>query len=107
MATFELPVRNDRPAYRFQMELEGQLYFFEFCFNTRAGNWIMDIQDQAQTDLIRGIPILVNISLLDGYTSEYLPPGSFVCLDLTGKNRDPDRTNFGGDLKLYYAEANA
>lgn len=105
MATFELPIRNDAPAYRFQLDLEGRIYFFEFTFNTRMNLWVMDIQDQSQADLVRGIPLLVGVSLLDAYTSDALPPGTFVLLDLTGKGREADRENFGIDLKLYYEEA--
>ena len=105
MATLEIPVRSDVPAFRFQLPLEGRIYFFEFRFNTRMGRWLMDIENEAQLALILGIPIFAGVSVLDGYTSDTLPPGVFVAVDMAGKNRDPDRENFGGDLKLYYRES--
>jgi hypothetical protein len=105
MGVVEIPVRNDAAAYRFQLPLEGRIYFFAFRFNTRMGRWIMDIENEAQEALILGIPILAGSSLLDGYTSTGLPPGAFVAIDEANKGRHPDRENFGIDLKLYYLEA--
>ncbi len=105
MATLEIPVRNDSPAYRFQLPLEGRIYFFEFRFNTRMGRWVMDIENEAQLALILGIPVFAGVSLLDGFTSDTLPPGVFVAIDMAGKDRHPDRETFGADVKLYYQES--
>ena len=105
MATYEIPVEAGVPAQRFQLPLQDKIYWFELTFNTRMGRWLMDIENETLVPLVRGIPLLTGMSLLDGYTSDALPPGVFVCVDLGNKDRHPDRDNFGIDLKLYYSES--
>lgn len=107
MATLQLPVRNDQPAYRFQITLEQRLYFFDFRYNTRAERWIMDIQDETQTPILMGLPILTGLPLATGYTRETKPPGTFVAIDQTGAERNADRDTFGVDVLLLYVESTA
>lgn len=105
MAMLQLPVRNDFPAYEFQVELEGRIYILGFRFNTRANRWFMDIKDQSQTPIIMGILVQQGVPLTRYYVREALPPGNFWAIDQTGEAKEPDRENFGVDLILIYEES--
>lgn len=106
MAILIIPVRSDIKAYQFQLDLEGVIYTFDFGFNTRSGRWYMSIFDQSGENLLIGdIPILINIPLHDQYIDTRLPPGRFVAIDETGKNKEATVSNFGTEIKLFYEES--
>lgn len=105
MALIQLPVRNDFPAYEFQVELESRIYILGFRFNTRANRWFMDIKDQSQTPIIMGILVQQGVPLTRYYVREAMPPGSFWAIDITDAGREPDRENFGVDVILIYEES--
>ena len=105
MAIFEIPVRSDLPAYKFQINLEGTVFILRFRFNTRLDRWVMDVQDVNEDRIVTGIPMLTNLPLLDRYQDERLPLGRFTVIDETGNNRNPPREGFGEDFKLLYRES--
>ena len=107
MATLLIPVDSIDPAYDFQIDLENVTYTLDFEFNERARQWQMSIFDSVGEDLILGsVPVLINTVLLYPYRGiENIPPGSFVAIDETGRAQNPNRANFGSDIKLYYQEA--
>ena len=106
MATIEMPVRNDLPSYTFKQELEGSVFTFEFRFNVRFDCWIMDISDETGDNaLILGTPVQTEVDILSRFIFAELPPGQFVVLDETGQQRNPDRDNFGIEVKLFYVES--
>ena len=88
MSTLVIPVRSDIYAYDFQVELQSVIYTLGFGFNTRANYWYMSISDQAKNLILGDIPLLSNIPLTDQYVDALLPPGRFIVIDETGKNRD-------------------
>lgn len=106
MAVIEMPIRNDLPAYNFKQELEGSVFTFEFRYNERFACWIMDISDETgDTPIILGTPVQTDVDILSRFILAELPPGQFVVLDETGAQRDPDRDNFGIEVKLFYVES--
>lgn len=105
MATIIIPVRNDLPAYKFKIDLEGVMYVLDFGFNARSNLWYMSIMDQAETLILGDLPILVNVPLADQYVKEGLPPGRFIAVDETGNKQNPGIDNFGSDVKLFYQES--
>jgi len=99
----EMPVRNDLPAYTFKQELDGTVYTFEFRFNERFSCWIMDILDETgEVPIILGTPVQTDVDILSRFILSSLPPGQFIVLDETGEQRNPDRDNFGIEVKLFY-----
>jgi hypothetical protein len=105
MALLQLPVRNDFPAYEFQISLDGRVFFLAFRFNSRANRWIMDILNDSRVNILMGIPLLTGLPLVQAYRREALPPGTFYCIDQTGAGRNPDRETLGVDVLLIYEEA--
>lgn len=102
MAVFALPVTNADPNYRFQIELEGRLYFFEFRYNTRMERWLMDLEDENQDPLVVGIPVLTNLFLLAQFVDDRLPPGFIIAQDESGEGKQATRQQLGNDVKLLY-----
>lgn len=106
MASLIIPVRNDVAAYSFQVDLEGVIYTLDFGYNERESEWYMSIYNSTgETLLVGDIPIQINIPLADQYIDEGLPPGRFIAIDETGKNREPGRNNFGTEIVLIYQES--
>lgn len=105
MTTLVLPVRSDLKAYSFKVELETVIYTLSFAYNTRRGRWYMDLADQSDNDIVTGVPILVNIPLLDQYIVEGIPPGRFIAIDESGNNKIPGEDDLGNDVKLFYQES--
>lgn len=104
MAIFELPVRNDLPAYDFQVELDGVLFTLGFNYNARAGYWVFDIFDSNDNPLLVGIRLVSGQLLTERFISEGLPLGDFFIFDSSGKNEDPTIDNFGVTCLLMYAD---
>lgn len=106
MATIVIPARSTPNAYKFKIDLEGVNYVLDFGWNQRSARWYMSIfQKDGETLLVGDIPILINVPLHDQYVDERLPPGRFIALDETGKNRQPIVSNFGTEIKLFYEES--
>ncbi len=105
MATLELPVRSDLPAFTFRQELEGSVYTLGFRFNERIAQWIMDILSEQEVPIVMGIPVLTEVEMTERFKYLSIPQGYFVCIDETGKQRNPDRDTFGDEVKLLYVES--
>lgn len=105
MTTLVLPVRSDFKSYTFKAELESVIYTFSFAYNTRRDRWYMDIGDQSGNDILTGVPILVNIPLIDQYIVKGLPPGRLIAINQTGSNKNPGENDLGNDVKIFYQES--
>lgn len=105
MAIIEIPVRADIAAYQFKQEIESVVYSFNFRWNERLSRWFFSIGNEEDVELLSGIPVQTNVDLKGRFRQVELPPGRFICYDETGKERDPDRTNFGTEIKFLYEES--
>jgi hypothetical protein len=105
MAVIEIPVTNQYPAYSFQVELEGVLYLLDFHYNSRMERWIMSIYSESNDPVLMGIPLLTGWSHIGSFQTSLKPPGEFLCIDEGSLGRNPDRENFGVDVKLVYVES--
>lgn len=100
-----IPIRNDLPAYSYQITLESVVYTLTFRFNARMNRWLMDIADQTENPICMGLPMLVNFPLIERFQNDSLPPGSFLVLDESGNNQNPDRDSWSNNVKLFYQTA--
>lgn len=98
----EIPVRNDLPAYEFTILIENRVYAFSFRYNFRMKRWIMDIKTSDGEPLVMGILILVEQSLLGRFKNEELPEGMLIALNLGREHVNPEREDFGENVKLLY-----
>jgi hypothetical protein len=104
MAVFELPVRADLPDFTFKQELDGVVYTFNFRFNVRFGYWIWDLSDEVGNPILLGVPVMTDVDIASRFLMPEMPPGQFVVIDESGEQRNPDRTNFGGEVKMFYLD---
>lgn len=108
MSTLRIPVRTDLPAYSMTVQLEGAPYDLRFRYNARDAHWFMDVL-QAEQLVLAGVKVVHDADLLGQFdhmkADERLPPGAFEVRDVTGADRDPDRTTFGSDVLLLYVES--
>lgn len=105
MAILEIPVRADLPSYEFKQEIEAVIYTFKFRWNDRMSKWFFSIADEENVELLSGIPVQTNVDIKGRFRQTTLPPGRFLAYDETGKGRDPDRSNFGSEIKFLYEES--
>ena len=104
MAFLQLPIRNDLPAYDFQVELDGELFTLGFSFNARANYWVLDISDANEEPLLMGIRIVSGWLLTNRFVNSNLPLGDFFVYDTSGKNEDPTQDDFGTTKVFMYAD---
>lgn len=102
---FQIPVRNDLPAYDFDIELEGTTYNLQFTFNSRMNSWFMSISDVNGNPILQGVRLFTAWVPLHQYANELLPPGQFVIIDTAGEDKDPDLDNFGDRVQMFYQES--
>ena len=105
MAYVKLPVRADLPAYEFELELEGRVFFFSFNWNARVGRWFMTIKDQAQVAIVSGVKLLTGWPLLERFQDVRLPLGTLFVIDSANEGQDPQIDTLGGRHILMYRES--
>lgn len=60
--------------------LDGTLYKLHFAWSPHGG-WGLDIRDGQNSDIIRGIAVVPNFPLLDGYRRHGgIPPGELLAI---------------------------
>jgi hypothetical protein len=102
---FVVPTFQSRSArYIIGVELAGEKFRLRFYWNTREEFWYMDILDQDDNNLITGIKMVINYSLLDQYVAVIgIPKGNFILWDLE-KDVSGEVTfdNFGRRYQLIF-----
>ena len=105
MALLKITTRADFPSYSQRVELDGVIYNLIIRYNERMSRWILDIQDQEETDILIGIPMLTGVPLLQQYVKNDLPPGDFILLHRDGTDINAEREDLGDAVNLFYQEA--
>lgn len=105
MATLEIPIDITAEKFKQSVILDSVLYKFQFTFNTRMDNWIMDILDGNDIPLLVGIPLQTNVYLTKDFHHLSIPKGVFLTLDTEGLQKNPGEDDFGDRVKLIYEEA--
>ena len=61
--------------------LDGEPYKLIYNWNDRAGQWTVDILQNDNTEIIRGVPIVPNLPLLSFHRRvDGLPPGELMAV---------------------------
>jgi hypothetical protein len=105
MATIQIPLRNDLDDYEFTIDLDGRTFNMQVQWNSRASQWSLILKNDAQAEVVGGIPLVVNSDLIGRFMSEALPQGILTLFDTSGANRDPDKADLGVRCLLLYSEA--
>lgn len=66
--------------------LDGSVYKFHFSYNGYSKEWKLDIRDNKNIDIIRGIKIVPNFPLLAQYKRHNAPKGELIAVINTNKS---------------------
>jgi hypothetical protein len=100
-----IPLRSDLPSFRFQVELDGASYSFDFAWNWRDEGWYFTLADANGDAIASGSRLVVN-SPLARTSDTRRPPGVLLAVDTTGQHADPGYADLGKRcLLLYVPEA--
>lgn len=96
---FEIPLNAQ--SQRFACELAGATYNLQIVWNAKSNCWVLDINDADNEPLMRGIPLVTGLDLLQQYA--YFELGGFM-LTMTDAAPDvpPTYQNLGGSGHLYF-----
>ena len=105
MATItEIPLRSDLPWFAETVELAGVQYRLEFAWNTRDARWYFSILAADGTQLVMGLPIVVDFPILNRFTDDRLPDGDLWVWDVSGDGIEPDQYDLGDRVKMFLIE---
>lgn len=65
MATYEIPLSPE--PQKFQINLAGITYSVLLIWNDIAAVWVLDIATALEVPILRGIPLVANVDLLEPY----------------------------------------
>jgi len=105
MAIIQIPVRSDLYQYEFSCELDGTVYIFDIHYNSRKDRWIFGIKTSDGTEIVMGIPILVNYDLLGRFADSNLPPGTLFAINTESEHENAGELDLGDKVLLLYEEA--
>lgn len=94
----------DTPFYAESVALDGVNYTLDFRYNTREDCWYLSIATYEGVDLVNGIKLVCQISLLAKWADNRLPPGLLFCM-AGGKDNSPAKLHDladGGRCQLVY-----
>ena len=99
-------LRSVRPAFSWRSRLDGVFFELRVVYNSRRHKWTIDVRDSEGTALVLGLPLLVGISLLEPWRGLIgFPPGQLFADDTTDNDRDPERNDLRGVVRLIYRPA--
>ncbi len=108
MALLEVPTRNDLPAYKYVVQLDGVNYQLAYYFNPRVGlvgKWFVSLSDQVGNPIVGPVPVVATWPLFDRFKEEAVFPGTLFAFDTSGQNEDPGQFDLGDRVRMLYLEA--
>lgn len=99
MATFQIPLSPQPES--FSISLGGVQYNLRVTWCTQDSAWILDIADANDVPIVRGIPLIPGVDLLEQYA--YLGIGGMLIMrDDANPNGDATFTNLGVTSRLFF-----
>jgi hypothetical protein len=108
MTVVRIPTSIVESSYVQRTSLDGREYQLTFQWNQRESKWYLDIRDQDGDDIVVGIKLVANFSLVARVADARIPPGMLIASDLTvvpgdGKTSyDPGLRELGTRVVLLY-----
>lgn len=84
--------------------LDGVDYVIELAWNTRDSRWYLSLKTAAGTELLMGVAVVVDYSLLSRVSwSPDAPPGVLMAIDTTGAHAEiSEMEDLGSRVQLTY-----
>lgn len=100
---FEIPLPKNEDNFSIEVELKGDVFKFDFLWNSRSEAYALDIQTTQGESLV-SVPLLTNLELIQRFQDSRLPKGNLFLKDVTGKAMPATREKLGDDFILYFEE---
>lgn len=91
--------------YKYRTQLEGTFYRFEIHFNQRDDRWSMDLLDDEDTPIVRGLRLVLTDDAFEPYRHLAVPPGNVIVQDASGADNEAGALDLGGAVQLLYEES--
>lgn len=99
-----VPIEMDDALTDFQIrtELEGVSLVLRFTWQERSDRWFVTIMTAEEEVLLAGLPLHVNLELIERFEVEGLPSGRLMLYDGSGGNTECGRYDLGDRCVLLY-----
>lgn len=103
MSALLIPTAPEGAFFGLSVELDGKTYRFDFRWNPRCEQWIINVLDGGGGALVQGVRCVINVPLLQRFgPREDLPPGMLMFVDSSGAQLDAGLTDLGSRVQLFY-----
>lgn len=100
-----LPLIPSTFAYRFGSKLDDTQYIFDVRWNGRALTWFLDVFQDDETPIARGLALVLGAAIGSRITDPAWPNGRMFVSDLSNAGRDATFDDLGTRVQLYYMTA--
>lgn len=100
-----LPIVPSVPNYRFSTSLDGTQYVFDVRWNARAESWYLDISDESDEIIARGLRMVLGAALGSRSADPRFPAGVLIMFDNEGTGRDAGFDDMGTRVSLLFYTA--
>lgn len=98
--TLQRIVLNDSAGQKFSTIIDGRRIEFSFRYNTLIERFRFDISING-TIILQGRTLIEDVDLLKVY-ERLFNIGNLFCVDIDGKNREPNLTNISnGNVRIF------
>jgi hypothetical protein len=97
-----IPFQPSIPRYRFSTTLERRTYLFDVRWNTRADSWYIDILDEDESPLARGVKLVLGAYLAIRSAHADLPTGLMFAIDQSGRGVEAGFDDLGTRVVVYH-----
>ena len=105
MATVIVPTTSDHERFIERVQLEGLNFVLRIRYNSRMGEWILDLFDTDQNALVRSRAAVLDWDLFQQFGHlTTLPPGFMNFFDTTGGGARATRTDLSTRVILLYTD---
>lgn len=99
MTTYKIPLTPEPQS--FFINLAGKSYKLVNLWNPTANSWVLDFYDEKEIPILRGVPLVAGVDLLEQHTSLYFG-GKLYAQTENAKFEIPTFENIGISSFLYF-----
>lgn len=100
-----LYIDKEQIPYRFEVELDGEVYTFEIHYNSECDFFTVDLYLNNEV-IIYGEKLILNRPLFLAYADKRIPKTQIIPRDTTGTEHRITYKNLGETVFLYVGEEN-
>lgn len=94
-----IPTGATQPDFAEDVDLDRVVYRLSIHYNGRDDSWYLSVADADGVEIVSGVRLVIDTSLLGQHVSEGLPPGVLLIIDPAGTRQDPTRADLDDEGK--------